>query len=110
MARLEQLADEWPTHIPLIDTMRAQYAHRASHLGTPPPGANGAQPAAPGPDGGTVAEPVDQELLEHYLIRRAVIDAERAAVLDLREHGAINDETWHQIERELDLEELRMDA
>jgi hypothetical protein len=52
----------------------------------------------------------EQELLEHQLIRRAVIDAERAAVLDLRSHGQINDAVWRLIERELDLEELRMEA
>jgi hypothetical protein len=43
-------------------------------------------------------------------MRRAVIDAERAAVLVLRERGEIDDEVWRGIERDLDLEELRMDA
>ncbi len=52
----------------------------------------------------------EQELVEHRLIRRAVIDAERDAVLRLRDRGAINDEVWRRIERDLDLEELRMEA
>jgi hypothetical protein len=39
-----------------------------------------------------------------------VIDAEREAVLRLRDRGEINDEAWRRIERDLDLEELRMEA
>jgi CPA1 family monovalent cation:H+ antiporter len=97
LARIDQLAGQWPTHLPLINALRAQYDHRASHLGDPPAGADGETPA-------------DQELLEHHLIRRAVIDAERHAVLNLRERGEIDDAAWRDIERELDLEELRMDA
>jgi hypothetical protein len=31
--RVEALAADWPDHLPLIDTLRAQYAHRASHFG-----------------------------------------------------------------------------
>jgi CPA1 family monovalent cation:H+ antiporter len=52
----------------------------------------------------------DQELLEHHLIRRAVLSAERSAVLDLHDQGEIDNEVWRKIERDLDLEELRMDA
>jgi len=33
-------------------------------------------------------------VLEHRLIRRAVIDAERAAVSACRDRGAINDDAW----------------
>jgi monovalent cation/hydrogen antiporter len=97
LARIEQLAGQWPTHLPLINALRAQYEHRASHLED--------LPAEPEGD-----NPADQELLEHHLIRRAVIDAERAAALNLRERGDIADPVWRDIERELDLEELRMDA
>jgi CPA1 family monovalent cation:H+ antiporter len=97
LARIDQLAGQWPTHLPLINALRAQYDHRASHLGDPPADADGENPA-------------DRELLEHHLIRRAVIDAERDAVLGLRERGEIDDAVWRDIERELDLEELRMDA
>ena len=57
-----------------------------------------------------VYDSYEQELLEHRLIRRAVIDAERGAVLRLRERGELNDEVWRRIERDLDLEELRMEA
>ncbi len=35
---------------------------------------------------------------------------ERAAVLSLRNRGTLNDDAWRQLERDLDLEELRMEA
>ena len=64
--RLEELADEWPGHLPLIDTLRAQYSHRASDL-------DEQNQAADGSADGLSA--VDQELVEHRAIRRSVIDA-----------------------------------
>lgn len=39
-----------------------------------------------------------------------MIGAERVAVIDLRDSRQINDETLRLIERELDLEELRMEG
>jgi hypothetical protein len=57
-----------------------------------------------------VQQPCHRFQLEHHVIRREVIDAERAAVLGLRERGEIDDETWRRIERDLDLEEPRMEA
>jgi CPA1 family monovalent cation:H+ antiporter len=95
MARIEELAAEWPGHQPLIETLRTQYAHRASHLEDL---ADGSPDAA------------EQELLEHRQIRRAVLEAERQAVLDLRRRGALDDEAWRQVERDLDLESLRLEA
>jgi Na+/H+ antiporter len=101
--RIEQLANEWPDHLPLIDTLRAQYAHRATHLGEHGPEDSDGQRPSQDPA-------AEQEMLEHYVIRRAVIDAERTALLDLRNRGDINDQVWRRIERDLDLEELRMEA
>ena len=51
-----------------------------------------------------------RERLEHEQIRHDVIQAERAAVILLRDRGEINDEVLRRVERELDLEELRMEA
>ena len=43
-------------------------------------------------------------------IQRGVIAAQRTAVIELRDRGEINDQTLRTIERELDLEELRMEG
>ena len=39
-----------------------------------------------------------------------MIAAQRTAVIELRDGGGINDQTLRLIERELDLEELRMEG
>jgi CPA1 family monovalent cation:H+ antiporter len=96
VARIEQLAAEWPGHLPLVDTLRVQYGHRASHAE--------AHPAA------GVTDEAEQELLEHRQMRLAVIEAEREALIGLHERGAVSDEAFRRVERDLDLEELRMEA
>jgi CPA1 family monovalent cation:H+ antiporter len=100
-ARIEQLAVEWPDHVPLLDALRAQYDHRLSHLVEDGDGDG----LGPSPE-----HAPDHELIEHRRIRRAVVDAERNAVLDLFARGAVHDELLRRIERDLDLEELRMEA
>ena len=47
----------------------------------------------------------DQEQVEHGA-SHAVIDAQRLAVIDLRDRGVISDEAMRRVERGLDLEEL----
>jgi Na+/H+ antiporter len=95
IARIDELEREWPTHGPLIRQLRSMYDHRAQHL----PGSRDS------PD-----VELDQELVEHKLIREAVIGAERDAVIELRDRGVIHDEVLRRLERDLDLEELRMEA
>ena len=94
--RIEELAGEWPGHMELIDALRAQYSHRASDIEQH--------------QGGAAADESEQELLEHRLIRSDVIDAEREAILRLRETGGLSDDAFRRIERDLDLEELRMES
>jgi NhaP-type Na+/H+ or K+/H+ antiporter len=94
--RIDQLYPVWPGHRPLLDQLRGTYAHRSEHIDRQ------RDPAAP--DG------EDQELIEHREIRRTVIDAEREALLRLRAEGAIDDDILRSLERELDLDERRMDA
>ncbi len=95
LARIDELAAVWPAHRELIEVLRAQYEHRGSHA------------EAHHADEHDAAE---QEHLEHAEIRRDLIDTERRAVFDLHERGVIGDEVLRRIERDLDLEELRMEA
>jgi Na+/H+ antiporter len=95
VARLDELATEWPTHMELIDQLRGIYQHRATH----------AEAHHDGPTGAA-----EQELLEHREIRHAVIEAERQAAIQMRDRGIISDEVLRAIERDLDLEEVRMEA
>jgi CPA1 family monovalent cation:H+ antiporter len=95
MARIGQLHDEWPSHRELLDQLIATYQHRSDHA------------EAHHEEPGSAAE---QELIEHRQIRRAVIDAQREALERMRNDGAIDDDVLRTIERDLDLEELRMEA
>jgi Na+/H+ antiporter len=95
LLRIDELATEFPGHAELISTLRTQYEHRTSHVDTH----HGDAPGA-----------AEQELLEHSRLRREVIEAERRAAFDLHERGVIGDDILRRIERDLDLEELRMEA
>jgi len=95
-SRIDELYPVWPGHRPLLDQLRDTYRHRSEHVDRQrdPSAVNGE----------------DRELIEHREIRRTVIDSEREALLRLRAEGEINDDVLRNLERELDLEERRMDA
>jgi Na+/H+ antiporter len=97
LERLDELAEEWPGHLELIDQMRARYQHAAEHL-----------EHEHSDDEGEI--PPDQEMIEHAAIRQAVIDAERVAIIDLRDRRVIGDVALRRVERDLDLEELRAEG
>jgi CPA1 family monovalent cation:H+ antiporter len=101
--RIGQLSEEWPNHLPLVETLKVQYRHRAEHIGD-------LRSDRTNGDGIPHSQAAEQELLEHGQIKRAVIDAERSAVLEMRSRGEIGDEAWRRVERDLDLEELRLEA
>jgi hypothetical protein len=90
--RLDTLVTDYPDHMELIDQLRAQYDHDASHVW---------------PHGGDAPDETEQEWLDHRAIRSAVLLAEREAVIALRDASVINDETLRRIERDLDLDALR---
>jgi monovalent cation/hydrogen antiporter len=96
LSRLEELAEEWPGHLELIEQLRARYTHAEEHLEH-----DHEAEGAPAPD---------QEQIEHEAIRRSVIDSQRFAIIDLRDRGVIGDAALRRVERDLDLEELRAEG
>jgi CPA1 family monovalent cation:H+ antiporter len=46
---------------------------------------------------------------DYQRLRRELLDAERAAVLDLRRAGVISNDVWYRVARDLDLEDQRLD-
>ena len=94
--RIDQLYPVWPGHRPLLDRLRDTYQHRSEHV---------ERQRDP-----SINDGEDRELIEHREIRRTVIDAEREALLRLRAEGRIDDDVLRTLEREIDLEERRMDA
>lgn len=95
LRRLDELVTDVPGHLPLIDQLRDRYRHRAEHYVHAH---------------GEVDQPVDAEERDHEAIRRAVLAAERLAIIELRDRGVIGDEALRRVERDLDLEELRRDV
>jgi CPA1 family monovalent cation:H+ antiporter len=94
--RIDELYPVWPGHQPLLARLRAAYEHHSEHVER---------------RRGTVATGTeDQEAIEHREIQRTIIGAERETLLRLRADGAIDDDVLRVLERELDLEERRMDA
>jgi CPA1 family monovalent cation:H+ antiporter len=92
---LEEARDKWPTHQPLLDRLESGLQDRTQHLATEDPEETAER---------------RQERVEHEEIQLGIIAAQRAAVIEMRDRGEINDETLRGIERELDLEELRMEG
>jgi CPA1 family monovalent cation:H+ antiporter len=57
------------------------------------------------------ADQQDEEQATVYLrLQRELLAAERTAVVTLRDRGVINDEVLHRVERDLDLEAVRLEA
>jgi CPA1 family monovalent cation:H+ antiporter len=93
LEELERMRAAWPLHLPLIDRLADQFRHRMEHL----------------TEDGEASE-VEQERLEHRAILGSVLKAQRNAVAEMRERGQIDGGVLRAIERELDLEELRLSA
>jgi len=96
LSRLDELAAEGDVSPKLIEQLRSKYEHRLAHLKAQ--------------HGGTDDGSSPEHLAPHQRARLELIDAERRAVIGLRNRGEISDETLRQIERDLDLEELRLEA
>jgi CPA1 family monovalent cation:H+ antiporter len=107
---LERLADDWPDHRPLIDRIAEDLRHRASHQPLDDGAAGDGSTGDGTTDEGAPATDQDAERHEHLAILGAVIAAQREAIIRLRDVGDIGDEVLRQLERELDLEELRLQA
>ena len=58
-----------------------------------------------GDDGG-----IEEQSTSYQRLRRELLDAERAEIVQLRRDGIINDDVMHRVERDLDLEDARLDV
>ena len=85
----------WPDHQPLLDRLESGLVDRDRHLATDDPEETAER---------------EQEHAEHEEIQHVVIEAQRRVAISLRDSGQINDASLRVLERDLDLEELRMEA
>jgi CPA1 family monovalent cation:H+ antiporter len=96
LARLEELVDEDWVREDTVERMRGLYDFRRTRFGSRLDGSD---------DGGIEARSQDYQRLRHELL-----EAERSAVVELRNEGRISEDVMQRVTRDLDLEESRLDV
>jgi monovalent cation/hydrogen antiporter len=95
LARLEELLDEDWVRPETAERLRGLYDFRRSRF----------QARFDGEDDGAI----EQQSTDYQRLRRELLEAERAAVVALRRNGRISDDVMHRVERDLDLEDSRLE-
>jgi NhaP-type Na+/H+ or K+/H+ antiporter len=96
LGRLEELASEDWVREDTAERMRGTYRFRASRF---------AARFDDGDDG-----QIEERSQNFQRLRRELLAAEREAVLELRRQGRINDAVMNRVQRDLDLEDARLDV
>jgi Na+/H+ antiporter len=96
LARLDELAQEDWTYDETADRMRQLYEYRRRRFAA----------RAGDTDG---ADTIEHRSLKYQKMVRDVLNAQRAELVRLRNAGEISNEVMHRLERELDLEEERLE-
>lgn len=98
--RLEELEEEGDGEPQVLRRMRRLYETRRDHLSA----------QAEDDGGGLDALSPQQERGDEYArIRRELQDAQRACIIEMRDAAQINDEVMRRIERDMDLEDVRLE-
>jgi Na+/H+ antiporter len=95
LARLEELADEDWTRNDTIDRLRGLYEYRRRRLS--------ARAGLVEDDG------YEERSLAYQRVLRELLEAQRGAIIRLRNEGAISNDVMHRVERDLDLEDSRLE-
>ncbi len=97
--RLEELREEGETDPQVLRRMRRLFETRRDHLAERTEGIDDLGELTPEQERGDV----------YARVRRELQDAQRECVVGLRNEGRINDEIMRRIERDLDLEDVRLE-
>ena len=96
LARLEELEGEDWVREDTAERMRGLYNFRRSRF------------AARFDDADDGA--IEERSVAYQRLRRELLDAERGMLDELRREGLITEQVMHRVERDLDLEDLRLDV
>ncbi len=101
--RLDELASEDWALDDTVERVRGAYLYRQRRFT--------ARSASGDFDGGVGGDGVDYETRSHAYQRlvRELLEVQRLTLIELRDRGAINDEVLRRLERELDLEDARLE-
>ncbi|HEY6781007.1 MAG TPA: Na+/H+ antiporter [Thermoleophilaceae bacterium] len=95
LARIEELAEEDWTRDDTVDRLRRMYDYRHRRF-------------AARREGGDV-DGFESRSEAYQRLLRELLNAQRAALVTLRKQGAISDQVMRRVERELDLEDTRLE-
>ncbi|HEU0247959.1 MAG TPA: Na+/H+ antiporter [Gaiellaceae bacterium] len=95
LARLEELVREEWVREDTAERVRGAYRFRTSRF----------QARLDDGDDGAI----ESRSQDYQRLRRELLDAERQALIDLRRSGAISNDVWLRVGRDLDLEDQRLD-
>lgn len=96
LARLDELVDEGGIREDTAERLRGLYRFRRDRF---------ASRFDDGSDGS-----VEERSQSYQRLRRELLEAERSAIVGLRRDGVINDDVMRRLERDLDLEDARLDV
>jgi monovalent cation/hydrogen antiporter len=96
LRRLDELVSEGWVREDTAERIRGTYRFRRSRF------------AARFDDGDDGA--IEERSQAYQRLRRELLEAERGAIVELRDEGRISDEVMHSVERDLDLEDQRLDV
>jgi Na+/H+ antiporter len=96
LARLEELTGEEWVRDDTAERLRGLYGFRRSRFAS----------RFDGDDDGSIEE----RSLDYQRLRRELLEAERAAIVDLRRQGVISSDVERRLQRDLDLEDARLDV
>ena len=96
LARLEELIDEEWVRDDTAERVRGAYRFRTNRFRAR---------FDDGDDGS-----IESRSQDYQRLRRELLDAERGALVELRQTGVISNDVWIRVARDLDLEDLRLDV
>jgi Na+/H+ antiporter len=95
LERIDELADEDWVNPDSLERLRGFYDFRRQRFASRFDDAAGGE--------------LEERSAAYQRLRRELLDAERRTVVDLRRAGRIDDDTMHRIQRDLDLEDARLE-
>ena len=95
LARLEELAEEEWVREDTVERLRGSYRFRSNRFRARYQGVDD--------------EGVEERSAQFQRLRRELLEAERQAVLALRNEGTITEEVMQRVQRDIDLEDSRLD-
>jgi CPA1 family monovalent cation:H+ antiporter len=96
LVRLDELTDEDWVRDDTAERLRGLYNFRRDRF---------SERFDDGADGS-----IESRSLDYQRLRRELLDAERGAIVQLRREGVINDDVMLRVQRDLDLEDARLDV